>query len=77
MNGEDVDAMTDFSTSSKIYKSKWLDDWEKRSFSAVSYEIYYLVFCKEQSMVCIAITSVDPCSSLFTRESKRPRDLRF
>jgi hypothetical protein len=38
MNGEDVDAMTDFSkTSTKIYKSKWLDDWEKRSFSAVSH----------------------------------------
>ncbi|XP_056022086.1 uncharacterized protein LOC125650831 [Ostrea edulis] len=40
MNGEDVDAMTDFSTSSKIYKSKWLDDWEKRSFSAVRLSAY-------------------------------------
>lgn len=34
-NGEDVTAMRDFTASSKLYKSKWLDDWNKRSFSAV------------------------------------------
>ena len=36
LNGDDVSAMTDFSASSKIYKSKLLDDWATRSFSAVS-----------------------------------------
>ncbi|XP_062618605.1 uncharacterized protein LOC134280203 [Saccostrea cucullata] len=50
-NGEDVSAMRDFSAASKIYKSKWLDDWQSRSFSAVrlsaykgNKEVAYVVF---------------------------------
>lgn len=50
-NGEDVTAMRDFTASSKLYKSKWLDDWNKRSFSAVrlsaykdNKEVAYVVF---------------------------------
>lgn len=41
-NGEDVMVMRDFMVSSKLYKFKWLDDWNKRSFFVVCIcKIYY------------------------------------
>ncbi|KAK3083098.1 hypothetical protein FSP39_013942 [Pinctada imbricata] len=50
-NENDNSAKTDFSSSSNIYKSAWLDDWDVRSFSAVrlsayknNIEVAYIVF---------------------------------
>lgn len=50
-NGEDVTAMRDFTASSKLYKSKWLDDWNKRSFSAVC-----ITICQTHYVYLIRIT---------------------
>ena len=36
MNSKDATVKSDFSKNAKVFKSDWIDDWDKRSFSAVS-----------------------------------------
>ena len=43
MNSNDPKIKSDFSKTSKVFKSTWIDEWAKRSFSAVSSKLPFSI----------------------------------